>query len=61
MTLSLFRTSSNYAFRLYQISSDNSRVPYNLSGNINYKLVFPSASSGVISIYPNKDSEQYNL
>ncbi len=61
MTLKLFRTSSNYAFRLYQISSDNSRVPYNLAGNINYKLVFPSASSGILSIYPNKDSDQYNL
>lgn len=61
MVLKLYRTSSNYAFRLYQISSDNSRVPYNLAGNINYKIVFPSASSGVISIMPNKDSDQYNL
>ncbi|WQJ53918.1 MAG: hypothetical protein [Wendovervirus sonii] len=56
MTLKLKRAGSNYMIKLYVRNQDNTLIPYDLSGNTNYKLVFPSASSSKIEILPNNDS-----
>lgn len=45
-TLKLFRRSSQYRFRLYELNADNIRVPYDLTGFSDYRLVFPSVVSG---------------
>lgn len=60
MTLRLHRTNSNYLLKLYNTSSDNTRVPMNLAGAYKYKLVFPGIN-GKIAISPNTDSTDYNL
>lgn len=61
MTLYLTHTNNNYMFKLYTVNDDNIRVPFDISGNIEYKLVFPNINGGKIVIFPNKDSENYNL
>ena len=61
MTLYLTRSNNNYMLRLYSTNDDGVRIPYDLTGNVDYKLVFPSANGSPIEIFPNKDSENYNL
>ena len=61
MVLYLKHENNNYMIRLYKLNESNIRVPYDLTGNVQYKLVFPSISGSKIQVFPNKDSENYNL
>lgn len=61
MTLRLKHSGSNYMLRLYELSDNNVRVPYDLSGATRYKLVFPTTSGRNIEVFPNQDSTNYNL
>lgn len=61
MTLYLTHSNNNYMLKLYSTNDDGVRIPYDLTGNVDYKLVFPSANGSTIEIFPNKDSENYNL
>lgn len=61
MTLYLKHMGSQYMLRLYTVNEDNIRVPLNLAGTVDFKLVFPAADGGLIEIKPNKDSNSYNL
>lgn len=60
MTIKLNRSGSNYLIKLYQLNSDNVRVPYDLTGPWKYKLVFPSISSNTIEIFANLDNDKTN-
>lgn len=61
MVLKLKRTSTNYMIKLFTLNDDNVRIPYDMTGPYQYKLVFPSSDGDNISIYPNSDSEDMNL
>lgn len=61
MTLYLKHSGSNYAIRLFTTDDKNVNVPMNLSGQYDYKLVFPSVTGHMIEIFPNKSSDRYNL
>lgn len=61
MTLYLKHGGSNYAIKLFTIDESNVRVPMNLVGQYEYKLVFPSIDGRMIEIFPNKASDRYNL
>lgn len=61
MTLYLKHSSSNYMFRLYNLNSDNVRIPYDLTGPFRYKLQFPTNDGSKISISPNTDSTSLNM
>lgn len=60
MTLKLKHTNTSYLLRLYTVNNDNTRVPYDISGLHQYKLVFPGLKS-MITVFPNKDSASYDL
>jgi hypothetical protein len=53
MTLRLNKTGNIYGLQLFNINSDNVRVPYDLTGVYKYKLVLSSTDGGTISIKPN--------
>lgn len=62
MTLYLNRTNNNYMIQLFNISADNVRIPYDLTGPYKYKMVFPIGDgSNTLSIKPNSDSTHQNL
>lgn len=61
MTLYLHHDGNNYMFKLYDTNQDGSKIPLDLSGNNEYKITFPSISSSSIQIFPNKNSQNYNL
>lgn len=62
MTLYLNRTNNNYLVQLFNITNDNIRVPYDLTGPYKYKIVFPIGDgSNKLSIMPNSDSTHQNL
>lgn len=61
MTLRLNRSGSNYVIKLYTLNSDNTRIPYDLTGPYKYKLVFPVISGSTISFYPNMDNVKTNF
>lgn len=42
MTLRLNKTANDYAIQLFNISSDNVRIPYDLTGPYKYRLVMSS-------------------
>lgn len=60
LTLKLNHSGSNYLIKLYTLNSDNTRVPYDLTGPWKYKLVFPSISGGTIDIFANMDNDKTN-
>lgn len=61
MTLYLKHSGSNYAIKLFTLDDNNVRIPMNLVGQYDYKLVFPSITGRMIEIFPNKTSDRYNL
>ena len=62
MTLYLKHSGSNYNIKLFTLNNDNVRVPFDLTGPYDYKLVFPSISGSNIEIMPIKDAQlKYNL
>lgn len=61
MTLRLKHTNSVYRVNLFNITSDNVRVPYDLTGPYKYKIVFPNVNGGKISIRPNIDTTDQNM
>jgi hypothetical protein len=61
MTLSLYRTNNNYLIQLFNINTDNIRIPYDLTGPYTYKMVFPTSDGGKLEIKPNSDSTHQNL
>ena len=61
MTLRLNRTGSNYMIKLFQLNSDNTRTPYDLSGPYTYKMVFPGLNHNIISVIPSFDNTNTNL
>ena len=61
MTLRLNRTGSNYMIKLFQLNSDNTRTPYDLSGPYTYKMVFPGLNHNIISVTPSFDNINTNL
>lgn len=61
MTLYLTHSNNNYMLRLFMVNDDNVRVPYDMSGPYEYKLVFPTVNGTKLEIQPNKDSSNYNL
>ena len=61
MTLRLNRSGSNQVIKLYTLNSDNTRIPYDLTGPYKYKLVFPVISGSTISFYPNMDNVKTNF
>lgn len=52
MTLQLNKTGNVYGIQLFNLNTDNVRVPYDMTGAYKYKLVL-STPDGKISIYPN--------
>lgn len=58
LTLRLFRSTTDYAFKLYDISSNNTRIPHNLSGPYKYKLIFPTTSGVNLEISPKLDTKE---
>lgn len=61
MTLRLKHSSTNYCLRLFTLNSDNVRIPYDLTGPYDYKLVFPQSDGYRMEIKPNSDSIKQNL
>lgn len=61
MTLRLKHTNSVYRINLFNITNDNIRVPYDLTGPYKYKIVFPNVNGGKISIRPNVDTADQNM
>ena len=61
MTLRLYRTNNNYMIQLFNITDDNIRVPYDMTGPYKYKLVFPLSDGTKMTISPNSDSAKQNL
>ena len=61
MTLRLNRTGNIYGLQLFNINSDNVRVPYDLTGVYKYKLVLSSTDGGTISIKPNQDTDRNKM
>ena len=61
MSLRLNRTGSNYMIKLFQLNSDNTRTPYDLSGPYTYKMVFPGLNHNIISVIPSFDNTNTNL
>lgn len=60
MTLQLNKTGNVYGIQLFNLNTDNIRVPYDMTGAYKYKLVL-STPDGKVSIYPNQDSQYKNL
>ena len=52
LTLKLYKTTNNYNFRLYNMNSQNIRVPHDLTGPYNYKLKFPLLNNATLEIDP---------
>jgi hypothetical protein len=61
MTLRLNKTGNIYGLQLFNINSDNVRVPYDLTGVYKYKLVLSSTDGGTISIKPNQDTDRNKM
>lgn len=61
LTMKLTHSGNNYMFRLYTTNPDNTRVPFDLTGVTDYKIVFPLANGTKLQIMANKDSEQTNM
>ena len=60
MTLHLGHTSNNYASQLFNIDSDNARVPYDLTGPYKYKLVL-SGNTQKITVQQSQDTVKQQL
>lgn len=62
MILYLFKTTTDYLFQLYKNDSNGVRVPFDLTGPYNYKLIFPTKSgNGKIEKTPVLSNVQTNL
>lgn len=61
MTLRLKHTNAIYRINLYNITEDNVRVPFDLTGPYKYKIVFPSINGNKIQIRPNVDTTNQNM
>ena len=60
LTLKLNRTSNNYAIQLFNLNSDNVRIPYDLTGPYKYKLVMPTTSN-MITVKQSSDIDRQQL
>ena len=62
MTLKLNKTANDYAIQLFNISSDNVRIPYDLTGPYKYRLVLSSGDgTGQFSIKQSQNADRQQL
>jgi hypothetical protein len=62
MTLRLNKTANDYAIQLFNISSDNVRIPYDLTGPYKYRLVMSSGDgSSQFSIRQSQNADRQQL